>query len=77
MAIDAAGDDVDDAETLATAIGMYALGEWSLGQAAEQAGVSRFRFREVLADLGLDVPIGGPEDHDDAVAERDPLSDLE
>lgn len=76
MAIDAAGDDADT-ETLATAIGMYALGEWSLGRAAEQAGISRFQFREVLSDLGLDVPIGGPEDREDAVAERDTLRDLE
>lgn len=64
-------------ETLATAVGLYALGEYTLGQAAEHAGVSRFAMRDTLTDLGFEVHLGGPRDVDDAKAELDALSDLE
>lgn len=57
----------EDTEELATAIGMVVLGEWTLGQAAERAGVSRFRLRETMRDRGVDVPVGGPVDEADAM----------
>ncbi len=64
-------------ENLATAVGLYALGEYTLGQAAEHAGVSRFTMRDTLAELGFEARLGGPRDVDDAKAELDALSDLE
>lgn len=75
MATDAASD--DETEAIATAIGMVVLGEWTLGQAAERAGVSRFRLRETMADRGVEVHVGGPEDAADARAEADALRDGE
>lgn len=65
----------EDTEALATAIGMVVLGEWTLGQAAERAGVSRFRLRETMRERGIDVPVGGPVDEADAQRERDALRD--
>lgn len=75
MAIDAESD--DETEAIATAIGMVVLGEWTLGQAAERAGVSRFRLQETMADRGIEVPVGGPTDEADARAEVDALRDDE
>jgi predicted HTH domain antitoxin len=66
-----------DFEALATAIGMYALGEWTLGQAAERADVSRFRMRDVLTDLGFEVHLGGPRDVEAAREELRTLRNLE
>ena len=66
-----------DSEALATAIGMYALGEWTLGQAAERADVSRFRMRDVLTDLGFEVNLGGPRDVEAAREELRTLRNLE
>ncbi|WP_256687263.1 UPF0175 family protein [Halococcus qingdaonensis] len=62
MATDQHSSEDGDSEALATAIGMYALGEWTLGQAAEQADVSRLRMRDVLENLGFEVHLGGPHD---------------
>jgi predicted HTH domain antitoxin len=66
-----------DSEALATAIGMYALGEWTLGQAAERADVSRFRMRDVLTDLGFEASLGGPRDVEEAREELRTLRNLE
>jgi predicted HTH domain antitoxin len=66
-----------DDEVLAMAIGMYALDEWTLGQAAEWADVSRFRMRDVLTDLGFEVHLGGPRDVEAAREELRALRNLE
>ncbi len=54
-----------ESEALATAIGLYALGECTLGQAAERAGISRYRMRDILDELGFDVHLGGPRNVDE------------
>lgn len=66
-----------DRESLATAIGLYALGDLSLGEAAERAGVSRFRMREALGEAGLDVPLGGAESAEAARSDAETLRDDE
>lgn len=48
-------------ERLATAIGQYALGELTLGQAADRAGVSRFELRSVLRASSVDLRMGGAD----------------
>jgi len=56
-------------DELATAIGEYVLGEVSLGKAAEEAGLSRWEFEEVLEDAGF-AALYGPRtraDLDDEV----------
>jgi predicted HTH domain antitoxin len=45
-------------DTLATAIGRYVLGEISLGKAAEQAGLKRWEFEELLKDVGFTALYG-------------------
>jgi predicted HTH domain antitoxin len=49
--------DVPD-DSLATAIGQYVLGEVSLGKAAENAGMTRWEFEELLEDVGFDALYG-------------------
>lgn len=66
-----------DRESLATAIGLYALGDLSLGEAADRAGVSRFRMREALAEAGLEVPLGGAESADDVRSDANTLQNDE
>lgn len=70
-----ASDDTDD-EALATAIGLYALGELTLGQAAERADVSRIEMREVLVEAGIQ-PRLGPESEAEAREEVRTALDLE
>jgi hypothetical protein len=77
MATDQRSSADGDSEALATAIGMYALGEWTLGQAAERADVSRLRMRDVLTELGFEVHLGGPRDIEEARAELRTLRNLE
>ena len=67
----------DDAEALATAIGMYALGEWTLGQAAERADVSRLQMCDILTELGFEAHLGGPRTVEEAREEHRTLRDLE
>ena len=45
-------------DTLATAIGAYVLGEISLGKAAEQAGLERWEFEELLEEVGFTALYG-------------------
>ena len=40
-------------DELATAVGRYVLGELSLGRVAEEAGMSRWEFEEVLENAGF------------------------
>lgn len=63
-------------EELATAIGRYVLGEHSLGKAAEEAGLSRWEFEEVLRDAGF-AALYGPRTDDHLQAELDTARDLD
>lgn len=75
MATDRHGAEVDTDE-LATTIGLYVLGEISLGKAAERAGVTRWEMQELLKDHGVD-PRLGPSDMDDAADEVETIRDFE
>lgn len=57
-----------DRDELASIIGKYALGDLSLGNAAEQVGVSRLRMQEILLEVGVQ-PRVGPESEEDARTE--------
>lgn len=73
MSLDAAsGDD----GALALAVGMYVLGDTSLGKAAEHAGMSRWEFEGVLEEAGIAVS-QGPEDEADLADEVETALDLE
>ncbi|PSP79528.1 hypothetical protein BRC81_04765 [Halobacteriales archaeon QS_1_68_20] len=52
--VDASSEDTE----LATTIGLYALGELSLGEAASRADVSRIGMREILDDAGIALRFG-------------------
>ena len=71
---EASRDAADD--TLATAIGQYVLGEISLGKAAENAGMTRWEFEEVLEDAGFDA-LYGPRSTEGLRDEVDVALDLE
>lgn len=45
-------------DDLATAVGRYALGEISLGRAAESAEMTRWEFEELLEESGFDALYG-------------------
>lgn len=59
----------DDTE-LATVIGLYALGELTLGDAADRLGVSRVEMQEVLNDAGVSLRLG-PRTVEEAREEAD------
>jgi len=63
-------------DELATAVGQYVLGELSLGKAAEEAGMSRWEFEEILKDAGFDA-LYGPRTDDQLQAELDAARDLD
>jgi predicted HTH domain antitoxin len=63
-------------DTLATAIGQYVLGEVSLGKAAENAGMTRWEFEELLEDAGFDA-LYGPRSTEELRDEVDAALDLE
>ena len=67
-------DGADD--TLAAAIGQYVLGEVSLGKAAENAGMTRWEFEELLEDAGFDA-LYGPRSTEELRDEVDAALDLE
>jgi predicted HTH domain antitoxin len=60
---------------LATIIGLYALGELSLGQAAQEADVSQQEFRKILSNTSIEARVG-PNDLDDAQDEVDTALDV-
>ncbi|PSP32225.1 hypothetical protein BRC64_07385 [Halobacteriales archaeon QH_10_67_22] len=62
-------------DDLATIIGLYALGEVSLGQAARKAGLSQQEFRNILSETAVEPRIG-PTDFEDAQSEVDTALDL-
>lgn len=63
-------------EKLATAIGLYILGEISLGKAAERTGVTRWEMEEILQDAGVELRLG-PQTKDDLDDEVDVALDIE
>lgn len=75
MATDRRRVDIDTDE-LATTIGLYVLGEFSLGKAAERVGVSRWEMQELLKEHGVE-PRLGPTDMDDAADEIEAIRDFE
>jgi predicted HTH domain antitoxin len=65
-----------DDEDVATAVGRYALGELSLGKAAERAGMTRWEFEELLEDAGFQA-MYGPRTREAAEDEVDTALDHE
>lgn len=49
-------------EWLAAAVGQYALGELTLGQAAERANCSRFELAETLRTSSVNLRLGNVDD---------------
>lgn len=74
MASKASREPADD--DLATAIGQYVLGEISLGKAAENAGMTRWEFEELLQETGF-TALYGPRTAEDLQDEVDVALDLE
>lgn len=66
----------DPSEELATAVGQYVLGEISLGKAAEEAGLSRWEFEEVLEEAGFEA-VYGPRTEEAVREEVDVARDLD
>ena len=58
MATDRRSDAAEDTEQLATTIGLYVLGEISLGKAAEHTGVTRWEMEEILQEAGVERRLG-------------------
>ncbi|WP_367175812.1 UPF0175 family protein [Haloarcula rubripromontorii] len=65
----------DDNRRLATAIGLYVLGEETLGGAAEHADISKQRMKMILSDRGVEIRLG-PRDTTDAKSELETLENL-
>ena len=63
-------------DELATAVGQYALGEISLGKAAESAGMSRWEFEELLEEAGF-TALYGPRTDGDLQAELDVTGNID
>lgn len=76
MATDRQSDAVEDKEQLATTIGLYVLGEISLGKAAERTGVTRWEMEEILQEAGVEFRLG-PQSMDELKDEVDVALDLE
>lgn len=74
MATEATREPGDD--ELATAIGQYVLGEISLGKAAENVGMTRWEFEELLDDAGF-TALYGPRSSDELQDEVDVAHELE
>lgn len=65
-----------ETEELATVIGLYVLGEISLGKAAQRLDISRWEMQEVLEANGV-KPRLGPADMDDAAEEVENIRTFE
>lgn len=76
MATDRRRDAVEDKQELATTIGLYVLGEISLGKAAERTGVTRWEMEEMLQEAGVELRLG-PQSIDELEDEVDVALDLE
>lgn len=71
----ASSTDSEPTDELATAVGRYALGDISLGKAAEAAGMTRWEFEAVLRDAGFDA-LYGPRGDEQLADELDAVRDL-
>ncbi|QUO48594.1 UPF0175 family protein [Halorubrum ruber] len=60
---------------LALAVGLYVLGEMTLGEAAEFAEISRQRFRDVLSESAVNCRLG-PSNLEDAEYEVQTALDI-
>ncbi|MWG33716.1 UPF0175 family protein [Halomarina oriensis] len=67
---------VDDTEAFATTVGLYVLGEISLGKAAERVGVTRWEMEELLQEAGVEIRLG-PQSREDLDDEVDAALDIE
>jgi len=76
MATDRRTNAGEDTEQLATTIGLYVLGEISLGKAAERTGVTRWEMEDLLEEAGVELRLG-PESMEDLESEVDVALDLE
>lgn len=76
MATDRRRDAVEDKQELATTIGLYVLGEISLGKAAERTDVTRWEMEEILQAAGIELQLG-PQSMGDLDDEVDVALDLE
>ena len=65
-----------ETEKLATTIGLYVLGEISLGKAAERYGVSRWEMRDILKENSVGLRFG-PADMDEASEEIENIRGFE
>lgn len=74
MASGATREPADD--DLASAIGRYVLGEISLGKAAEDVGMTRWEFEELLEETGF-TALYGPRSTEELQDEVDVALDLE
>ncbi|KZN25252.1 hypothetical protein A4G99_01685 [Haladaptatus sp. R4] len=63
-----------DDDELATVIGLYALEELTLGQAADRLDISRMEMRTILSDSGVSLRLG-PKSKDEILSDIDALSD--
>lgn len=70
MATDRRSSTTEETEALATTIGLYVLGEISLGKAAERTDVTRWEMVEILEDAGVEVKLG-PQSMEDLEDEVD------
>ncbi len=75
MATDRRSNTVQNKEELATTIGLYVLGEISLGKAADLTGVTRWEMEEILQDAGVELRLG-PQTKDDLDDEVDIALDI-
>lgn len=66
------GDLTEHAET----IGLYALGEISLGKAAERTGVTRWEMKAILREAGVELQLG-PQTEEELQDDVDVALDLE
>jgi len=76
MATDRRTNAGEDTEQLATTIGLYVLGEISLGKAAERTGVTRWEMEDLLEEAGVELRLG-PESMENLESEVDVALDLE
>ena len=76
MATDRPRNAAENTEQLATTIGLYVLGEISLGKAAEHTDVTRWEMKEILQEAGVGLRLG-PRSMDELEDEIDVALDLE
>ena len=70
MPTDRRSSSTEETEALATTIGLYTLGEISLGKAAERIDVTRWEMVETFEDAGVEITLG-PQSMADLQAEVD------